>query len=112
MIAISLVHWVAVASFGDWWGGHSYGPRYFTDLTPFFVYLLIPVFQYFESHRGNASLANRTTVAALVAFSFLVHARGATDLRTWAWNREPVDVNDAPQRLWDWCDPQFLRDLF
>ncbi|MFP6583791.1 MAG: hypothetical protein VCD00_14725, partial [Candidatus Hydrogenedentota bacterium] len=37
-----LVHWLLIASFGDWWGGHSYGPRYFSDLTPFFVFLLIP----------------------------------------------------------------------
>ena len=104
-----LVHWLLISGFGDWWGGHSYGPRYFSDLTPLFLYLLIPVL-----HRGvpEKVTARPVLVAALVVltgWSFFVHARGATDLDTRAWNREPVDVNAAPERLWDWSDPPFLR---
>ncbi len=41
-----LLHWLAVASYiASWWAGHSYGPRFFTDLTPVFVLFLIPYFE-------------------------------------------------------------------
>jgi hypothetical protein len=32
-----------LASFEQWSGGHCYGPRYFSDMTPIFVWFLIPV---------------------------------------------------------------------
>ena len=107
-----VLHWIAISSFPDWGGGHSYGPRYFSDITPIFVFYLIPVLTYFQTRERAAAPLARYAVAALVAISFLFHARGATDWRTWGWNREPADINDAPGRLWDWRDPQFLRGLF
>jgi len=27
------------------------------------------------------------------------------------WNNSPVDVDEAPGRVWDWTDPQFLRGV-
>jgi len=112
LAAVFVLHWLAVASFGDWWGGHSYGPRYFTDLTPFLVYLMFPVVGRLAADAHKRATFPRIAFAVLLGLSFFMHARGATDLRTWAWNREPIDINLAPQRLWDWSDPQFLRDLF
>jgi hypothetical protein len=47
--------------------------------------------------------------AVLAAWSFLVHFNGATNPRTFAWNHQPVNVDEHPERLWDWRDPQFLR---
>lgn len=107
-----LLHWLMVASFGDWWGGHSFGPRYFSDITPLFIYLIVPVLAQFRAPwtpRAKAALAAFMLCAAISAF---IHFRGANSLDTWAWNREPVNVNEAPERLWDWSDPQFLRGLW
>ena len=49
--------------------------------------------------------------AALVALSVLVNFRGASSPAVYRWNVDPVDVDQRPERLWDWRDPQFLRGL-
>jgi hypothetical protein len=28
-----------------------------------------------------------------------------------SWDETPVDVDDHPERVWDWSDPPFLRGL-
>ena len=45
----------------------------------------------------------------LAVAGVLLHGRGAVDKRTWEWNSKPVDVGRAPERLWDFHDPPFLR---
>ena len=43
LAALALAHWIVVSSYvSNWWAGHSYGPRFFTDITPIFVLFLIP----------------------------------------------------------------------
>lgn len=105
-----VLHWLTVSSFGDWWAGHSFGPRYFTDLTPVFVYFLIPVVKHMSELRGWRKAAFSTAFIVCVAASGFIHYRGATSLDTWAWNREPVDINAQPSRVWNWRAPPFLRD--
>jgi hypothetical protein len=101
-------HWVAISSFPHWWAGHAFGPRFFTDVTPYWVAFLLPPVQ-------RACAAPRQwragTLALLVAgaLSLFIHVRGSTARATWAWNGEPVDVDRAPERLWDWGDLAFLR---
>lgn len=120
-----LLHWIVISLFPHWWGGHAYGPRYFTDVTPFLVFLLIPVL----AELRTPSTTSEGTLPALVAFLFAVsvfmHYRGANDLATWRWNwpiprvltpemddtRLVEDVDKDPARLWDWRDPPFLRGL-
>lgn len=114
---IVVLHWLAISGFWHWWGGHSYGPRYFSDVTPVFIYFLIPVLQEFQERAGRFrewSTGRRAYAAgcALCAlFSFFVHLRGATDIRTYDWNWDPVEIDTHKERLWDWSDPQFLRGL-
>src|SRR5262249_49391806 len=38
LVAVVLLHWIAISSFPHWWGGHSYGPRFFSDMLPYLVY--------------------------------------------------------------------------
>jgi len=39
--AIIVAHWLVVSRLGNpWWGGHSYGPRFMTDILPFLVYFV------------------------------------------------------------------------
>jgi hypothetical protein len=118
LAAALVLHWLAISSFRHWWGGASYGPRFFTDLLPVFAYFLIPVVAqvtepaFWTRWRGRAVGA---LFAASVVWSIFVHYRGSTQAATWHWNgtfpKVLLSVDEAPARLWDWSDPQFWRGL-
>lgn len=101
------LHLLLISRFFHWWGGHSYGPRLFSDVTPLLVFLLLPVLP----KLGRPRPAMTAAFAVLLAVSVLVHGRGAIAFDTWLWNSEPVSVDEQPSRLWDWRDAQFLRGL-
>ncbi len=111
LASLFVLHWLALASFQPWWAGHSFGPRFFADLTPFYVYFLIPVFQLLPQLPRARKRLLGCALTLCVAISFLIHFRGATSLDCHAWNQVPVLVDEAPSRLWDWKDPPFLRGL-
>ena len=98
LAALVLVHWVTISLYLDWTAGFSYGPRYFSDLTPVFVYFLIPVLGQY-----------RFWFVLLAMLSFAVHARGAFHIAVHEWNKTPVTINEDPSRAWNWRDPPFLR---
>lgn len=106
-----VVYWLLLMTFGDWWGGHSYGPRYFSDLSPLFIYLMIPVLKvdFRPWTRWRIALASGLVIVSVVSFG--MHFQGATELACWEWNRFPKDVNVSPARLWDWKDAPFLRGV-
>jgi hypothetical protein len=105
--AIVVLHWIAIASFTHWWGGHSYGPRLFADVVPLFAYFLVPMF---ETGLGVHAPSRRALAlfAIAAALSVAIHAQGALDRATMRWNSEPRNVDVDPGRLWDWTHPQFL----
>ena len=111
LLAVILLHWLVISSFGHWYGGDSYGPRFWTDMIPFLIYFLIPAVGLLPQLDKGRSRLMAGIMACAIAGSFFMHCRGATSLAVWEWNREPVAVADAPERLWDWSDPQFLRGL-
>jgi 4-amino-4-deoxy-L-arabinose transferase-like glycosyltransferase len=104
--------WVVVSCFPHWWGGWSYGARFFTDVSPLLAFLLVPVFVRITTPDPTAAGGRRplllVTVLVLGA-SVLAQASGAWRTSTVAWNATPRDVDEAPERLWDWHDPQMLR---
>jgi len=104
-------HWLVISSFPVWYGGHSVGPRYFTDIIPAFVYFLIPVLRRLAEGPRVRRLALAASFAVLAAVSFLVNLSGAVNCGALAWNGRPVNVDDDPGRVWDWSDPQFLRGI-
>ncbi len=106
LIAVVILHWGLMSVYEDWWGGHSFGPRYFSDMLPFLCYFLIPVLERIPGRKGLT-----VAFAVLAAASFFVHWQGATNWACYAWSMNPVDVNAMPSRLWDWNDPPFLRGL-
>jgi hypothetical protein len=109
---ILFLHWLTVSSFPHWWAGHSYGPRYMTDMTPYLCFLLIPALDTLR----NATLPvvqRRGLVLALgllMGWSVFTHLRGATSYAVVHWNGDP-DVDTHPERLWSFRDPPFLRGL-
>jgi hypothetical protein len=104
-----VLHWALISSHDDWWGGFSYGPRYFSDVTPLFVFLLIPALGAASAAVRERRYALPAAIAVLAMVSFAIHLRGATRIECQHWNRTPVSVNENTARLWDWRDPAFLR---
>ena len=111
LIASILLHWIAIAAFPHWWAGYSYGPRFFADMLPYFVYFVIPVVRWLGETSGARARAVATAFALATAFSVFVHAEGALTFRSIMWNHLPRSVDSYPERLWDWRDPQFLAGV-
>src|SRR5262249_61024148 len=50
LTALAILHWFVISSHTiNWWAGHCYRPRFFTDLTPVFVLFLIPYVEHWNS---------------------------------------------------------------
>ena len=114
MIASIGAHWVAISLAIDnaaiplWWGGHSYGPRLFTDMIPFLLALSMPAVVWVATSRARAL---KLSAVALVAISVFFHWQGAYLRSSYCWNVIPENVDQHPDRLWEWDDPQFLRGV-
>lgn len=97
-----------VAAWPNWWGGSSYGPRLLAETMPFACWYLVPAFEGLrERRRGRARLL--VAGYAVVGAAVLANAQGALMRASVCWNSVPSFVDSAPQRLWDWSDPQVLR---
>ena len=73
LAALALLHWLVVSAYvQNWWAGDSYGPRFFTDLTPVFVLFLTPYFERWQLHPRTL----RVTFAALALLGLAIHLRG------------------------------------
>lgn len=114
-MGVLVSHWVIIAALGHWTGGHSFGPRLFTDGLPYLVVLALPVVDRLKLHTDAGRIAPATLgVALLVLASVAIHAQSTLIISTRCWNALPVDVDDDPSRVWDWGDPMVttgFRDL-
>jgi hypothetical protein len=107
--AIVVGHSVIVGAASMWWAGHSFGPRFMTDIVPFLVYFTAFNFRLPETFRSRAQITLSTAVVVFALVSALIHAQGALRPATWSWNVVPDSIDQDPARLWDWADPQFAR---
>jgi len=103
IVALAAI-WVVQVGGVVWWGGWNFGPRYFTDLLPFFAWFLVPVW---ASIRARPVL--RVAFAATVAIALWVQVVGTFYYPAGNWDGWPVNVDLEPQRCWDWSDTQVLR---
>jgi hypothetical protein len=104
LIAALAAIWVVQVAGVAWWGGWCFGPRYFTDLLPFFAWFLVPVW---ASIRARPVL--RVAFTATVAIALWVQVVGTFYYPAGNWDGWPVNVDLEPQRCWDWSDTQVLR---
>src|SRR5262249_53716101 len=105
-------HWLLISTVNTmWWGGASYGPRFFTDVTPYLIYLLVPFLAWMGSTRGPQKSVWSAAFVAAACASVVIHAQGALNENTAKWNAFPVSVDTEPIRVWDWRQPQFLAGL-
>lgn len=110
LITIIAAHWIAISSFEVWWGGHSFGPRYFADFIPYLIYFLIPAVTPLSHWSGWKQKAGYCIFGTLIAISFYIHYQGATNWEAVAWNWKPNNIDLNPERLWDWDDMPFMRN--
>ncbi len=96
-------HLLLVSSFVMWWGGYCWGPRLLTELAPAFVLLVAPTCEHLARRRTG-----RVAVHLLIAWCILLQGAGVLDREAGRWHVDPVNVDQAPQRLWQWHDPPFL----
>ena len=104
LITIAALTMFALYGFiATWWAGWGYGPRYMTDLLPFFALWLARA----SLPRRGLSVAAAAFVAAF-AWSFGAHELG---VRTYpcGWDSFPVSVDVAPERLWSVRDTEIAR---
>lgn len=104
MVAVFAGHYILIACFEEWYGGHSYGPRYFADLAPYLALAIVPVW----TRLGRLA---QGSILALALLSVFIHSQGATCAPCLEWNSKPVELHENLGRLWDWRDPPFLRGL-
>jgi MFS family permease len=113
-IAVIVLHWLLIGLWPAWHGGYSYGPRLFTDVLPFFIYLMLPALETLPSSFRGLTIRKRLgflTVTLLIATSVVTNAQGAIFNETTCWNVEPMNGEPFVERFWDWSDPQMLRGV-
>src|SRR5262249_7732919 len=103
----ALVPYLLVLSkYSVWWAGHSFGPRYWTDVLPLFAILL--------GFGLDASLARLRPLLVVfgmaMAVAVAIQVVGAFCYPS-SWNLQPADVDLHHARLWDWSDNELSRCL-
>lgn len=111
LLAVLGAHFATISLFLVWWAGHSFGPRYATDVLPVLAWLAMPAVAALGELRGRRRRTAFAVTALLVAWSFFAQLRAATTWDVWDWNSTPVNVDQQPERSWDWRDLQILRGL-
>jgi hypothetical protein len=87
-----------------WWAGHTFGPRYWTDVIPVFAIVLAWALEWSWA-RSRAFFA---LLLASAAFSVGVQAIGAF-CHPSSWNTRPTNIDFDHPRLWDWRDNDLRR---
>ena len=91
----------------NWWGGHSFGPRFMSDTLVFFAALATPTVALLLRQRRSAAAIG---AAVLLAWSVLINAQGGAMRSTLCWNGQP-DIDTHTSRLWDFGSSQLLSGV-
>jgi len=107
-IAWPAMHLIFVSRFPHWWGGHSFGARFMTDVLPGLFLLTIRTWPV-----AIKSLYSTSAIVLLViasAFSIYVNSyQGLFNMYTAQWNAEP-NIDKFPENIFDWEYPQFMHN--
>lgn len=117
-------HTALLANYNGWHANWAYGPRYYTDILPWFALLTAMAVGALQTYagRGNGdSLLSRRTLRASTAlwslalaitfgWGVFVHYRGANSEPAWMWNDLTRTLGDEGA-VKDWRHPQFLAGL-
>jgi hypothetical protein len=108
-VTVGLVgHFLVVARYGST-AGAAYGARFFTEVAPLFVMLLVPLGEALVRRELGRGL--RVATLALGTISVLIAGSGATLRSGFCWSATPVTVDEDPSRVWDVDDAQLWRPV-
>ena len=99
-------YFLLLSKYAVWWGGHCFGPRYWTDVIPLFAILLAFELDWAVDRSRILTVLFTITIALGIAVQLI----GAYCFPS-SWNLEPVNVDFRHERLWDWRDNELSRCL-
>jgi hypothetical protein len=106
LLASAIPYLLILSKYSVWWGGHCFGPRYWTDAIPLFAILFAFGLEWMMA-RSRFLLAISTLTVVL---SVAVQTIGVFCYPS-SWNFEPRNVDIYHERLWDWRDTELSRSL-
>ena len=106
LIGTLIPYLIILSKYSVWWGGHCFGPRYWTDVVPLFAI----VFAFGLDWMLARSRVLVAISAMAVIFSIAVQLIGAFCYPS-SWNLQPRNVDLHHERLWDWRDTELSRCL-
>ena len=112
VMGISILALVAVyASFGMWWAGWSYGPRFLTGMLPALAMFLGLYIKYISLNiKRRKNLLTICIFSILLIWSIFAQLVGAFYYPNGGWDGDP-NVDLHPEKLWDLEDTQIMRSF-
>lgn len=95
-----------LSKYSCWWGGWTFGPRFWTDAIPPLALLGGFVYHYALKESRLTQLAFGVTAV----FALSVQLVGVVCYPS-SWNCAPTPIEDDRERLWDWRDSELTRCL-
>ncbi len=106
---MAIAHWMIVSTTRNWWAGATVGPRYFCDVLPILILLLIPAREGLGQNPVKVRRILYFMFSVFVAWSLFVQYRTVTSMELIRWNSFPAGLKQHPERIWDWNDMQIFR---
>ena len=106
LLLASMAFLLQLALQSVWWAGHSFGPRYWTDVIPLFAIVLAWALEW--SWDRSRPMFGVLLLTGL--FSIGVQGLGAFCYPS-SWNNRPGNIDQQHERLWDWRDSDLTRCL-
>jgi hypothetical protein len=95
-----------LSKYSCWWGGWSFGPRFWIDATPHFAFAVALALEWALRQRRGVLIP----IAVTVAFSVAIQLTGVTCFPS-SWQMNPTNADRHHERLWDWRDSELTRCL-
>jgi len=97
---------LVLSKYSVWWGGHTFGPRYWTDAIPIFAVLLGFGLDWAWTRCRPVAFVFGITILTAIGIQVI----GAFCFPS-SWNVSPADVDRHHDRVWDWSDNEIRRCL-
>ncbi|MBD3330257.1 hypothetical protein GF354_01870 [Candidatus Peregrinibacteria bacterium] len=93
-----------------WWGGWCMGPRFFTELMPFFMYFIWMAFEYIGKMKKKRIAMSLIIIFIILAtYSLNIFISLSYRIGPEIWNMDPNNINENIDRLWDFSDLAYTR---
>ncbi len=104
LLATLGAHAILVSTFSTWWAGHSFGPRYWTEVIPLLAIVLGLALAWAKAHCRPVFAFSVVLILVSIGVQFL----GAAVYPS-GWDVDPQDIDRSPERLWNWSDSELTR---